>query len=69
MLILEVTSERNKADENRMLLQAACLVRLGNAVCKSPEHVVKAIYVDDNYNATEYTLFQEGKVAIPFIAG
>lgn len=58
VLLLEVTSDPSKTDMHRMLLQAACLVRLGNALIDGPEFLMKAIYIDDDYVATEYTLFQ-----------
>jgi hypothetical protein len=44
-----------------MLLQGACLVRLGNALLnvRGPsDFTIKAIYINRNYEATEYTLFQ-----------
>ncbi len=43
-----------------LLLQAACLVRLGNALLRSSTQgfLVKAIYIDSFYRAHEYTLYQ-----------
>ncbi len=43
-----------------MILQAACLVRMGNALLTtvSLDYIVKAIYFGPGYHATEYTLFQ-----------
>ncbi|KAH9024108.1 hypothetical protein EDB85DRAFT_2150720 [Lactarius pseudohatsudake] len=47
---------------NRMLLQASCLVRLGNMLLANSQtsFFVKAIYIDGEYEAIEYTLFQRG---------
>ncbi|KAH9012004.1 hypothetical protein EDB85DRAFT_1900657 [Lactarius pseudohatsudake] len=47
-------------DESRMLLQGACIVRLGNALLNDPSNkfIVKAIYIDEQYDVNEYTLFQ-----------
>jgi hypothetical protein len=61
VLLLEVSSNSNESDKNRMKLQAACLVRLGNAMIdsSSPAYFVMAIYVDGNYHATEYTFYQK----------
>ena len=60
VFLLAVSS--NKSD-NRCHLQsqASCLVRLGNALMASPEFVIKAIFVDDDYQATEYTFFQRDR--------
>jgi hypothetical protein len=41
-----------------MLLQASCLVRLGNALKKEEGFVTRAIYIDGSYHVTEYTFFQ-----------
>jgi hypothetical protein len=59
-LLLAVASQ--KGDLHRLLLQASCLVRLGNALLtdKSPTFSVKAIHVDKDYYAAEYTLYQRG---------
>ncbi|KAH8999747.1 hypothetical protein EDB92DRAFT_1812870 [Lactarius akahatsu] len=62
-LVAKVVSDRGGGkDKNRMLLQASCLVRLGNALLKGkpPEFAVKAIYFDCHFYATEYTLYQRG---------
>ncbi|KAI9446715.1 hypothetical protein H4582DRAFT_2052659 [Lactarius indigo] len=66
-VLLEICSDKvKKRDQHRMLLQASCLVRLGNKLItdKSPfessTFFVKAIYIDHNYNAIEYTLYQKG---------
>jgi len=60
VLLLEVTSDKDRVDERRMILQASCVVRLGNALLKdkSPKFVLKAIYVDEGYNAVEHTFYQ-----------
>jgi hypothetical protein len=50
-LILEVVSNQAQLDCNRMLLQAACLARLGNALrldsAAADPFIVSAIYIDD----------------------
>ena len=58
-LIIEVTSDKGLADKHRMLLQAACLVRLGNTLFQTltPDFIVKAIYIGPAYQAKEYTLY------------
>jgi hypothetical protein len=44
-----------------MLLQASCLVRLGKALLPDKSSFfAKAIYVNHDYCATEYTLYQRG---------
>jgi hypothetical protein len=59
VLILEVTSDQtSETDRKRMQLHASCLVRLGNALLQTPEHLTRAIYIDGSYQATEYTFFQ-----------
>lgn len=61
VLILEVSSNVNERDSNRMKLQAASLVRLGNSMVhsSSPTFFVMAVYIDDNYVAREYTFYQK----------
>ncbi|KAH9026929.1 hypothetical protein EDB83DRAFT_2319700 [Lactarius deliciosus] len=62
-LIAEVVSDRSsRKDKNCMLLQASCLIRLGNALFKgmAPKFTIKAIYFDLQFHATEYTLYQRG---------
>jgi hypothetical protein len=62
-VILEISSDKiKKRDHNRMLLQASCLVRLGNMLIadKSSTFFIKAIYIDHDFTAIEYTLFQSG---------
>lgn len=74
VLLLEVTSDSGgETDRNRMLLQGSCIVRLGESLLKanSPKFLVKAIYIDDNFCADEYTLFTREiltDVIVPFIA-
>ncbi len=61
IFLLEVdSSTSHEVDRHRMILQAACLVHLGNALLndQSATFVVKAIFIDLNYKATEYTLYQ-----------
>jgi len=60
VLLLEVNSDEDGVDERRMILQASCVVRLGNAVLKdkSSKFVVKAICVDEAHNATVHTMYQ-----------
>lgn len=59
VLLLEVASNPNEADRTRMLLQASCLVRLGQSMLRPgiPKFLVKAVYIDEHYCADEYTLF------------
>ncbi|KAH9033080.1 hypothetical protein EDB85DRAFT_2145124 [Lactarius pseudohatsudake] len=61
-LLLEVASDKVKGrDKTCMLLQASCIVRLGNALLtdKSPTFFIRAIYIDHRYRAFEYTLYQK----------
>ena len=59
-LLLEITSDPAESDCNRMLLQAACLARLGNAPRKVPEHpfIVSAIYIDNGLSAKWHFVYQ-----------
>ncbi|KAH9163358.1 kinase-like domain-containing protein [Lactarius sanguifluus] len=62
-LLLRVSSnESHKGEIHTVLLQASCLVRLGNALLKdkSSTFFVKAIHVTHDYCAVEYTLYQNG---------
>ncbi|KAH9012536.1 hypothetical protein EDB85DRAFT_2158946 [Lactarius pseudohatsudake] len=62
-LLLGVSSGTSQTEDvHFMLLQASCLVRLGNALLmdKSSTFVVKAIHVNHDYYATEYTLYKKG---------
>src|SRR5260370_8898058 len=59
-LVLEVVSDQAQWDCNRMLLQAACLARLGNALrphSNSP-FIVSAIYVNDQLHAKWHFVYQ-----------
>lgn len=73
ILFLEIQSVDAGVEQQRMQLQAACLVRLGSALLsESDEFVVKAIYIDNNFRAIEHTLHQtcnkNSMVVVPFIA-
>ncbi|KAH8982994.1 hypothetical protein EDB86DRAFT_2834153 [Lactarius hatsudake] len=60
-VLLEISSDKyKKRDQCRMLLQASCLVRLGNMLIsdKSSTFYVKAFYIDNDYHAEEFTLYQ-----------
>ncbi|KAH9012529.1 hypothetical protein EDB85DRAFT_1900278 [Lactarius pseudohatsudake] len=61
-VLLEISSDKYKRrDHCRMLLQASCLIRLGNMLIsdKSPTFFVKAFYIDNDYHADEFTLYQK----------
>jgi hypothetical protein len=60
-LVLEVTSDPlQESDRNRMLLQAACLARLGNALRQDLAHpfIVSAIYIDNQLRAIWHLVYQ-----------
>jgi hypothetical protein len=60
VLLLEVNSDARGGDRRRMLLQGACLVRLGNSLLKPKSRfLVKAIYIDEHYRAVEYTMYRQ----------
>ena len=62
-LLLEVASdEPHEWDRCRMLLQAACLARLGYALRQgsTDPFIVSAIYIDHNLYAEWYLLYQPG---------
>jgi hypothetical protein len=61
-LVLEIISDTSQSDQTRMLLQAACLVRLGNALRKKLEHpiIVSAIYINDQMCAEWHLMYQRG---------
>ncbi len=62
-LLLGVYSDKpHKRGVHLMLLQASCLVRLGNALLngRSSTFFVKVVYIDRDYHAVEYTLYQRG---------
>ena len=62
-LLLEVTSDPSThSDCNRMLLQAACLARLGNALTSGQApFIISAIYIDETLTATWYYVYQPEK--------
>ena len=58
---LETMSDTKQSGRNGMLLQAACLARLGNALRRNPggdPFIVSAIYVDSLLRATWYLVYQ-----------
>jgi hypothetical protein len=60
-LLLEVNSHSNERDRFRMLLQAACISRIGNSLRTSTlgnPVVIMAIYIDEHYKAHQYLLCQ-----------
>jgi hypothetical protein len=61
-LVLEVISDSAESDRNRMLLQAACLARLGNALRQgstvADPFIVSAIYIDNQLDAKWYLVYQ-----------
>jgi hypothetical protein len=63
-LMVEVQSDRNESDRHRMLLQAACAVRLGNSLrCgKGDPFIVMALYISNSGSVTRYLLLQNGDV-------
>ncbi len=62
VFLMEASPDGSHNDRGRcgLLLQAACLVRLGNALLSSSaqEFLVKAVYIDSRYHAHEFTLYQ-----------
>ena len=60
-LLLEVNSQSNEGDHFRMLLQAACICRIGNWLRASTPGkliVIMAIYVDKNFKAHQHFLYR-----------
>ena len=63
-IILEVNSQVNEGDENRMLLQAACLCRKGNQLRNSDSDlkdtpvIIMAIYISKEFKARQHLLCQ-----------
>ena len=60
-LLLEVVSQPNESDRFCMLLQAACISRIGNSLRASTSgepNVNMAIYIDEYFTATQYLLYQ-----------
>jgi hypothetical protein len=62
LLLTALSDKSHRGCVHRMLLQASCLVHLGNALLtdKSSVFFVKAICVDRHDHAVEYTLYQRG---------
>ena len=58
-LVLELISDQTHSDKIRMLLQAACLARVGKALSKDPERpvIVSAIYIDEHLCAKWHFVF------------
>ena len=56
-LLVEVQSDKDQSNRYRMLLQAACVVRLG---CKSYEDpfIIVALYIEKTGMVTQYFIFQ-----------
>ncbi|KAF8494270.1 hypothetical protein JB92DRAFT_2818527 [Gautieria morchelliformis] len=59
-MLMEIMSRPDECDCFRMLLQAACLVRLSNALrrTKKDPFIMTAIYIDSKFYATRYLLWQ-----------
>ena len=63
IMVLEVYSDKHaekhyESDRPRLLIQAACLVRLWNHLLGDRVIVIMAVYVDKDFNASCYFLFQ-----------
>jgi len=63
-IVLEVNSQTNGGDEFGMLLQAACISRIGNSL-RDPSHpthdepiVIMAIYIDKEFKARQHIVCQ-----------
>ena len=56
-LLVEVQSDQNEGDRYRMLLQAACVARLGRLAFDKP-FIVMALYIDYAGMVTRYLVFQ-----------
>ncbi|KAF8494276.1 kinase-like domain-containing protein [Gautieria morchelliformis] len=59
-MLMEIQSRSDGYDCYRMLLQAACLVRLSNALrhTNTDPFVITAIYIDSDFLATRYLVWQ-----------
>ena len=59
-LVLELNSDSSESDRIRMLLQAACLARLGDALSPSvaPPFIVSAVYIDEYQSAKWHFVYQ-----------
>ena len=56
-LMVEVQSDSAEGDRYRMLLQAACMARLGRHMFKQP-FIVFALYIENSGQVTRYFVFQ-----------
>jgi hypothetical protein len=68
--LLEVNSQANESEKFRMLLQAACMARIGNQLRTSAAGkpiVIMAVYVDKDFVARQYFLYQP-EVTSPLVA-
>jgi len=70
-ILLEINSQPNEGDEFRMLLQAACVSRIGNWLRASTSNepiVVMAIYIDRQFRAHQHILCQPdvGSIEVMF---
>ncbi|KAF8494250.1 kinase-like domain-containing protein [Gautieria morchelliformis] len=59
-MLMEIVSHSDGYDRFRVLLQAACLVRLSNALryTKKDPFIITAICIDSNFFATRYLVWQ-----------
>jgi hypothetical protein len=55
--MVEVESDSAEGDRYRMLLQAACMARLGRQMFKQP-FIVFALYIENSGLVTRYLVFQ-----------
>ncbi|KAH9964146.1 kinase-like domain-containing protein [Russula dissimulans] len=72
-IILEVNSQANGGDEFRMLLQAACISRIGNWLRASTSDkpiVIMAIYIDKQFQAHQHILYQPdvGSIKVEYVS-
>jgi hypothetical protein len=56
-LLVEVQSDKHQYDRYRMLLQAACVARLGRMLYDNP-FIVVALYIENSGRVTRYFVFQ-----------
>jgi hypothetical protein len=56
-LMVEVQSDSAEGDRYRMLLQAACMARLGRYMFKQP-FIVFALHIENSGQVTRYFVFQ-----------
>lgn len=56
-LLVEVQSDKQQYDRYRMLLQAACVARLGRVLYNNP-FIVMALYIENSGKVTRYFVFQ-----------